>query len=96
MDTSLLTPKQKRANHIASEQRRRQAIREAFDLITGVVPNLDQRESRSEAIVLTRTVDYLLKLAKENEQLVDALSSASEDQENTGEPKSLQDAHIKL
>lgn len=44
-----------KANHIASEQKRRQAIREGFDKITAIVPDLKQSQGRSEATVLTES-----------------------------------------
>jgi hypothetical protein len=36
----LLTPAQKRANHIASEQKRRAAIRQGYDALCNAVPSL--------------------------------------------------------
>jgi hypothetical protein len=44
-----------KANHIASEQKRRQAIREGFDKITAIVPDLEKSQGRSEATVLTES-----------------------------------------
>lgn len=43
------------SNHIASEQKRRQAIREGFDKITSVVPDLTKSQGRSEGIVLQKS-----------------------------------------
>uniref|UniRef100_A0A060T8L6 ARAD1D12496p n=1 Tax=Blastobotrys adeninivorans TaxID=409370 RepID=A0A060T8L6_BLAAD len=65
----LLTPEEKKANHIASEKKRRQAIREGFDKITNIVPDLDPSQGRSEAIVLTKTVEFLNNLLEENNAL---------------------------
>lgn len=65
----LLTADEKKANHIASEQKRRQAIREGFDKITAVVPDLDKSQGRSEATVLTETVKFLHNLINENDAL---------------------------
>lgn len=51
----LLTAEEKKANHIASEQKRRQAIREGFDRLTEVVPGLTKSQGRSETIVLQKS-----------------------------------------
>ncbi|VVT46837.1 uncharacterized protein SAPINGB_P001411 [Magnusiomyces paraingens] len=67
----LLTPDEKKANHIASEQKRRQAIREGFDKITEIVPDLDKSQGRSEATVLLKTVKFLHMLIDENTQLAE-------------------------
>lgn len=65
----LLTVEEKKANHIASEQKRRQAIREGFERITKIVPNLDKSQGRSEAIVLNKTVGFLKSLIAEGKEL---------------------------
>ncbi|AOW02235.1 basic helix-loop-helix transcription factor Yas1p [Yarrowia lipolytica] len=65
----LLTVEEKKANHIASEQKRRQAIREGFERITKIVPNLDKSQGRSEAIVLNKTVAFLKNLIAEGKEL---------------------------
>ena len=53
-----LTEQEKKNNHIASEQKRRQAIRDGFDRLANLVPGL-QGLGRSENIVLSGTLDYL-------------------------------------
>lgn len=53
-----LSEEQKKANHIASEQQRRQTIRGVFDQLSEIVPGM-QGEARSEAKVLQATVDYM-------------------------------------
>lgn len=65
----LLTEEEKKANHIASEKKRRQAIREAFDKITDIVPTLTEAQRRSEAIVLEETAKFLKRLLEENRKL---------------------------
>ncbi|CAN6613253.1 hypothetical protein TRVA0_005S02322 [Trichomonascus vanleenenianus] len=65
----LLTTEEKKANHIASEKKRRAAIREGFDKITAIVPGLEPNQGRSEAIVLTKTVEFLTQLLEENHAL---------------------------
>lgn len=53
------TSEEKKANHIQSEQKRRQVIRDAFDELTSLVPGLGRAQSKSEAIVLKKTVDFI-------------------------------------
>ncbi|KAL2269855.1 hypothetical protein VTJ83DRAFT_2039 [Remersonia thermophila] len=67
-----LTDLEKKANHIASEQKRRQAIREGFDRLSEIVPGL-QGQARSEGIVLHATLLHLRKLLKERKRLIDIL-----------------------
>jgi hypothetical protein len=49
----LLTEAEKKANHIASEQKRRQNIRIGFDQLVDIVPTLSQNH-RSEAMILQK------------------------------------------
>jgi hypothetical protein len=49
----LLSDDQKKANHIASEQKRRANIRLGFDQLVGVVPNLTECQ-RSESLILQK------------------------------------------
>ncbi|KAK9459621.1 uncharacterized protein V1516DRAFT_687355 [Lipomyces oligophaga] len=65
----LLTAEEKKANHIASEQKRRQAIRDGFDKLTDIVPGLTKSQGRSEAIVLQKTLEYLKQELQRNQQL---------------------------
>lgn len=67
---SLLTEEQKRSNHIASEQRRRQHIREGLTKLAEMVPGLDEN-IKSEALILERAVDHLSELVKYRQQLVE-------------------------
>ncbi|KAI9854502.1 MAG: hypothetical protein M1824_000313 [Vezdaea acicularis] len=64
-----LTDKEKKANHIASEQKRRQAIRHGFDRLTELVPGLEGK-GRSEQIVLKNTVDYMRKTVEDRKRLI--------------------------
>lgn len=48
-----LSEQEKKNNHIASEQKRRMAIREGFDRLTEIVPGLEG-QGRSENIVLKK------------------------------------------
>ncbi|EPQ61651.1 Bgt-2151 [Blumeria graminis f. sp. tritici] len=64
-----LSENEKKANHIASEQKRRQAIREGFDRLTELVPGLEG-QGRSESVVLKKTVDYIRSQLAERKCLV--------------------------
>jgi heteromeric Ino2p/Ino4p transcription factor len=64
-----LTEQEKKNNHIASEQKRRQAIREGFDRLCTIVPNM-AGQGRSESLVLTATLDYMKEQMAEYEKLM--------------------------
>jgi len=53
-----LSEQEKKSNHIASEQKRRQAIRDGFDRLASSVPGMDG-QGRSEAVVLSATIDHM-------------------------------------
>ncbi|KAG0206023.1 hypothetical protein BGX28_002479 [Mortierella sp. GBA30] len=78
----LLTDAEKKANHIASEQKRRQNIRIGFDSLVEIVPTLSECH-RSEALILQKSVDYIHRLLSQKS----ALKSRVRDlQVNLGEP----------
>ncbi|KAL6237806.1 hypothetical protein BDW75DRAFT_228479 [Aspergillus navahoensis] len=64
-----LTEQEKKNNHIASEQKRRAAIREGFDRLTELVPGLEG-QGRSESIVLKKTVDFIHAQIQERKNLI--------------------------
>ncbi|KAL4873885.1 hypothetical protein BDV12DRAFT_182193 [Aspergillus spectabilis] len=64
-----LTEQEKKNNHIASEQKRRAAIREGFDRLTELVPGLEG-QGRSESIVLKKTVDFIQLQIQERKDLI--------------------------
>ncbi|KAL4785869.1 inosine triphosphate pyrophosphatase-like protein [Aspergillus varians] len=68
-DKPRLTEQEKKSNHIASEQKRRAAIREGFDRLTELVPGLEG-QGRSESIVLKKTVDFIRAQMEERQKLV--------------------------
>ncbi|KAL2756748.1 hypothetical protein ACRALDRAFT_1092882 [Sodiomyces alcalophilus JCM 7366] len=70
-----LTEAEKKQNHIASEQKRRQAIREGFDRLTELVPGLEG-QGRSEGLVLQRTVKYMREQLDERRTLIDRIEAA--------------------
>ncbi|OIW24120.1 helix-loop-helix DNA-binding domain-containing protein [Coniochaeta ligniaria NRRL 30616] len=67
-----LTEEEKKQNHIASEQKRRQAIREGFDRLCELVPGLEGM-GRSEGIVLQRTVEFMRTQLQERRELIDKI-----------------------
>ncbi|KFH47826.1 hypothetical protein ACRE_014390 [Hapsidospora chrysogenum ATCC 11550] len=69
-----LTEEEKKQNHIASEQKRRQAIREGFDRLASQVPGLEG-QGRSEGLVLNRTVQFMLEKLEERRQMIDKIES---------------------
>lgn len=68
-DKPRLSEQEKKNNHIASEQKRRQAIREGFDEIADIVPGL-KGQGRSEAVVLQGATGHIRKLLAERHRLV--------------------------
>ncbi|QIW97027.1 hypothetical protein AMS68_002545 [Peltaster fructicola] len=52
-----LSEKEKKLNHIVSEQKRRQAIRSGFDRLALLIPGMEG-QGRSEAVVLEAAVKY--------------------------------------
>lgn len=67
-----MTEQEKKNNHIASEQKRRAAIREGFDRLTELVPGLEG-QGRSESIVLKKTVDFIRQQIQERQSLVEEI-----------------------
>ncbi|KAF3481203.1 helix-loop-helix DNA-binding domain-containing protein [Arthroderma uncinatum] len=67
-----LSEQEKKNNHIASEQKRRAAIREGFDRLTELVPGL-AGQGRSEGMVLRKTVDFMHLKLQERKDLVDEI-----------------------
>ncbi|KAI0169127.1 hypothetical protein GGR52DRAFT_553828 [Hypoxylon sp. FL1284] len=66
-DKPRLTEEEKKQNHIASEQKRREAIRAGFDKLCSLVPGLEGH-GRSEGFVLKETVKYMrAQLARRRE-----------------------------
>ncbi|KAF3932857.1 hypothetical protein ABW19_dt0210107 [Dactylella cylindrospora] len=64
-----LTEEEKKNNHIASEQKRRMAIRDGFDRLTELVPGIEG-QGRSESIVLRKTVDHMRQVIEERRNLI--------------------------
>ncbi|KAG0035936.1 hypothetical protein BGZ82_004920 [Podila clonocystis] len=64
----LLTEEEKRANHIASEQKRRNTIRNGFKDMTDIIPDLKDINS-SKSTILFKAVDFIRYLEKRNKTL---------------------------
>lgn len=63
-----LTTEQKRSNHILSEQKRRNLIKQGFDDLCVLVPEL-KGGGFSKSAMLTQAADWLEELVRGNEQL---------------------------
>ncbi|KAF2808261.1 uncharacterized protein BDZ99DRAFT_358172, partial [Mytilinidion resinicola] len=73
-----LTEQEKKNNHIASEQKRRQAIRDGFDRLASIVPGMEG-QGRSEAVVLEATIKFMRSKISERKALVEAAKEAGID-----------------
>ncbi|KAG0044928.1 hypothetical protein BGZ83_009811 [Gryganskiella cystojenkinii] len=69
----LLTEEEKRANHIASEQKRRNTIRNGFKDMTDIIPDLKDVNS-SKSTILFKAVDFIKHLEKRNRVLQEKAS----------------------
>ncbi|EMF14310.1 uncharacterized protein SEPMUDRAFT_25295, partial [Sphaerulina musiva SO2202] len=69
-----LTEEQKKKNHIESEKKRREAIRQGFDRLSTLVPGM-QGQARSEAIVLAATVEHMRAMLAQREQIAAAATA---------------------
>lgn len=72
--TNLLTEEEKRANHIASEQKRRNTIRTGFKEMTDLVPTL-KNVNHSKSTILFKAADYIKYLDKRSQELRDKVAS---------------------
>ncbi|KAF9576270.1 hypothetical protein EC968_009832 [Mortierella alpina] len=82
----LLTEEEKRANHIASEQKRRNTIRNGFKDMTEIIPDLKDVNS-SKSTILFKAVDFIKHLERRNRMLqekANRLESRLMDQRNDG------------
>jgi hypothetical protein len=63
----LLTAAQRRANHIASEQKRRGMIRKGFEDLSEIVPDIE--ENTSKAVILALTHQFIENIEQQNKGL---------------------------
>ncbi|OBZ89399.1 N-myc 2 proto-oncogene protein [Choanephora cucurbitarum] len=68
-----LTDDEKRANHILSEQKRRNTIRSGFKELTEMIPTL-KNINHSKSTILFKAVDYINHLERHNRSLHDKLA----------------------
>ncbi|CAO2658103.1 Nn.00g073630.m01.CDS01 [Neocucurbitaria sp. VM-36] len=68
-DRPRLSEAQKKENHIRSEQKRREAIREGFDRLASIVPGMEG-QGRSEAVVLEATIKYMREKIVERQKII--------------------------
>jgi heteromeric Ino2p/Ino4p transcription factor len=73
-DKPRLTEQEKKNNHIASEQKRRQAIREGFDRLADLTPGYEG-QGRSENIVLQAALVHMNKNLDDYKALVEEAKS---------------------
>lgn len=67
-DKARLTEAEKKKNHIESEKKRREAIREGFEALSKIIPGCEG-QARSEAVVLQKTVTHLRDQLTRKEEL---------------------------
>lgn len=69
-----LTEAEKKANHVASEQKRRQKIRDAYTRIARIVPGAEGKE-RSEETLLRLYLAYVKELMGRRQVLIGMVES---------------------
>lgn len=74
LNRDLLTDDEKRVNHIASEQKRRNTIRMGFKEMTEIIPTL-KNINNSKSTILFKAVEYIKHLDKRNRLLREKITS---------------------
>ncbi|KAL1589716.1 hypothetical protein WHR41_01692 [Cladosporium halotolerans] len=98
-DRPRLTDAEKKQNHILSEQKRRQAIRQGFDRLAAQVPGCEGM-GRSEALVLQATVNEMKaqtalkeklkkKIMRDNPDMTEDLFNQFYEPHSTGVPEAV-------
>ena len=77
-DRPRLTEPQKKENHIRSEQKRREAIRDGFDRLASMNEGLEG-QGRSEAVVLDATLQKMREQIHRRIQLIEAAKAKGHD-----------------
>ncbi|CUS21647.1 LAQU0S03e07404g1_1 [Lachancea quebecensis] len=67
---SSLSEDQKRQNHVSSEQRRRQAMRQTYDTLVDIVPDLTSAQSRSELQIYAKSMIIAFSATLETSQVL--------------------------
>ena len=60
---------QLRINHVTSEKKRREIVRNIYDELVDLVPDLGENENRSEQIIYMKTINYIRWLYEKNQKL---------------------------
>ena len=68
-DRPRLTEAQKKENHISSERKRREAIRDGFDRLADIVPGMEG-QGRSEAVVLEATLKLIREKIVQRDEII--------------------------
>lgn len=74
LNRDLLTDDEKRINHIASEQKRRNTIRTGFKDLTDMIPTL-KNINNSKSTILFKAVEFIKHLDKRNRGLHEKIAS---------------------
>lgn len=69
-----LTDAQKKKNHVKSENKRRENIREQYELLARLVPGM-AGNAKSEHLLLGGAVDWALELMKERKRMVEEIEA---------------------
>ncbi|QLL32988.1 hypothetical protein HG536_0D05100 [Torulaspora globosa] len=75
-----LSSDQVRRNHVVSEQRRRELVRNVYDDLVEVVAGLEPSERRSEVLIYLKTINHLKWLYRRNSYLRKLLTEKYERQ----------------
>ncbi len=70
-----LTEGEKKQNRNASEQKRREALREGFDRLAALVPGM-KGKGRSEGLVLKHAVEFMRQQIGERRAMIDQIERA--------------------
>lgn len=73
---ALLSEREKRKNHTTAEQRRRDAIKDAFDHLVGLVADKPHEKKKrvSKFTIMQKAIDEVEKLQRQNSQLRDLVA----------------------
>lgn len=70
MENRKLSNAEKKHHHNLSEQKRREQLRQTYDKLVDLVPSLSDTENRSELIIMNKSVEYVMELRREYDELV--------------------------
>lgn len=64
-----LSETQIKQNHVTSEKRRREIVRNIYDELVNLIPDLTEKENRSELMIYTKSINYIRWLYAKNKRL---------------------------